>query len=250
MTVQTDEKLLLPLRVPELGPHLSKVVTGSGGTPRAFDLDAVRLKLATRVFEGAGEARRLAARGERHAAVGAVGRTMWLEAWDEAVGSIATLLADHVAERLDLEARARRLPRRRRKRLVPDAVERRAIAMRLGAAGAILVHALDRLEPLAARVPTATALERDAVEAWQDGLRALARRLEAAWLNLESAVDTELDRWESVAHDVAAWRPPVWPVIAGGSTVLAVALWLGLILGGQIAPPTWFTELWQAVLGR
>jgi len=250
VTVQTDEKLLLPLRVPELGPHLSRVITGSGKIPRALDVDAVRLKLATRVFEGAGEARRLAMRGERHAAVSAVDRTMWLEAWDEAVGSIATLLADQVAERLELDARAGRLPRRKRKRLAPDAAERRAIAMRLGSAGAVLVQALDRLESVAARVPTATALERDAVQAWQDGLRALARRLEAAWLNLESAIDTELERWESVANDVAAWRPPVWPVAVGGLTLLAVALWLGLILGGQIAPPAWFAELWQAVLGR
>jgi hypothetical protein len=112
------------------------------------------------------------------------------------------------------------------------------------------VQALDRLESVAARVPTATALERDAVQAWQDGLRTLARRLEAAWLNLESAIDTELERWELVANDVAAWRPPVWSVAVGGLTLLAVALWLGLILGGQIAPPAWFAELWQAVLGR
>jgi len=250
MTVQTDEKLLLPLRVPEIGPHLSKVIAGSGKPPRAFDVDAVRLKLATRVFEGAGEARRLANRGERQAAVSAVGRTMWLEAWDEAVGSIATLLVDHVAERLDLFARASRLPRRRRKRLAPDAAERRAIAMRLGSAGAVLVQALDRFEQVAARVPTATALERDAVQAWQDGLCALARRLEAAWLSLESSIDTELNRWESVADHVAAWRPPVWPVAVGGLMLLAVALWLGLILGGQIPAPTWFTGLWQAVFGR
>jgi len=64
--------------------------------------------------------------------------------------------------------------------------------------------ALDNLDAAAARALPATALERDAVDAWQEALKATARQLEAAWLALEQAIETEEQRWRHLADDIAA----------------------------------------------
>jgi len=224
---------------------MGKVVVGSGASPGGLALDAVRLRLATRLFERAGEARRLAAREERQAAVSAIGRVAWLEAWDEGVGAVADLLSDRITMEIEGAAKAARLPRRKRKRLRLDAAARSALRARLGSAGATLVPMLDRLELRATEALRATALERDAVAEWQDALRATARRLEAAWLDLERAAELEARRWERVAGDVAAWRRPMWPVVFVGALALVLALWLGLVLGGQLSAPAWFADIWQ-----
>ncbi len=241
-------KLLLPLRVPELGPSLGKLVVGAGRSAGWIALDGIRLRLATRVIEGAGEARRLAAREERSAALAAIGRAIWQEAWDEAVAGVAELLFEGVSVHLEAEARAVRMPRKLRARLRLNAGEKRAVTARLGSAGAQLVPLLDALEHHAAQARDATALEREAVEeAWQDSLKVAARRLEAAWLALEEAVEKEAVHWKRVADRVGAWRKPVWPVVVTGAAAMAVAVWLGLVLGGYVTPPEWFVRGWELV---
>jgi hypothetical protein len=241
---------LLPLRVPELGPYLGKVVSGTGRTPGGIRLDAVRLRLATRLFASAGEARRLAARDERKAAVAAIGRSVWLEAWEDAVAGTATLLAERVAVQLEAECRAARLPRRYRRRLLPGSDDRRALAARIGSAGAVLVPAADEIERCAGAAVEATGLTPGNVATWQDALRAAGRRLEAAWLGLEDAVEREAARWQLVADEVARWKRPLWPVMAVGAAVTAAAAWLGLVLGGYVPAPAWLTAVWTGVTGR
>jgi hypothetical protein len=128
--------------------------------------------------------------------------------------------------------------------------ERRGLAARLGSTGANLIPALDNLDAAAARALPATGLERDAVDAWQDALKGAARQLEAAWLALERAVDSEEQRWRWLADDVAQWRKPVWPVALVGVTSLAVAAWLGLVFGGYLEAPAWLQAVWQRILGQ
>ena len=246
----TSPKLLLPLRIPELGPSLGKIVTGTGRDPGGLGLDAIRYRLTTRLFEAAGEARRLASRDERQAAVATVGRTMWLEAWEEAVAGVAELLLARIAGRLDAEARAVRMPKRRRQRLQLDPAQQGALAARLGSAGAGLVAALDLLEERAAPALGATALERETVDAWQEALATAARRLEAAWLELEEAIESEWRHWERVADAVARWRKPLWPVLIVGCIVIVGAAWLGLVMGGYIAAPVWLQDAWRWVFRR
>ncbi len=229
---------------------MGKVVTGTGQTPAELELDAARLQLATRIFQGAGEARRLATRGERAAAVAAVGPDLWLEAWEEAVGTAADRLSQHIGRRFDAHARAVRLPRRIRRRRRADAVGRGALTARLGSAGAPLIAALNGLERVGAAAERATGLERATVEHWQDLLRTAARRLEAAWLDLERRLESELLASQTVMDDVAQWRRPWWPVTVVGPIVLGVALWLGLVLGGYLTPPSWLAQLWQQVVLR
>ena len=112
----TNPRHLLPLRVPELGPSLGKLVSGSGRTNGPISLDVIRYKLGTRIIECAGEARRLAANDERSAALAAIGRVNWEHAWDETVSAVTALLVDRVSAHLDAEARAVRMSRRMRSR--------------------------------------------------------------------------------------------------------------------------------------
>jgi hypothetical protein len=240
---------LLPLRIPELGPYLGRIVSGTGRTPGGLHLDAIRLRLATRIFESAGEARRLAARENRPAAVQAIGRDAWLAAWEEAVGSTVSLLMERARAQLDAEAHAIRLPRRRRKRLAPGADVARAAGARLGSAGTGLVEALDRLERCAGAAIAATGLDSGAMAAWQRALRLAGRRLEATWLALEDEVEREAARWQREADVVASWRRPVRGTVLLGALGAAVALWLGLILGGYLPAPGWLAELWSEVMG-
>ena len=72
----TTPSLLLPLRIPELGPALGKLVTGTRRVTTP-SLEDERRHLVTKLIEAAGEARRLAARDERAAAVALPG-AVWL----------------------------------------------------------------------------------------------------------------------------------------------------------------------------
>ena len=85
----------------------------------------------------------------------------------------------------------------------------------------------------------ATVLDKDAYTAWQEALRTVARRLEAAWLALENEVEAEQRRWAPEIDAIAAWRPPLWPVFVVWIPLAVVLVWLGLILGGYVAAPPW-----------
>jgi hypothetical protein len=245
----TDSKVLLPLRVPELGPSLGKLLALSTGTKKADWLDPIRHKLVTRLIACGGEARRLSASGERSATVAAIGREVWKQAWDEAVGSAAERLVDRLESHLDAEAIAVRMGRRKRRKLRFTSREKRALTARLGSAGVELIPALDELADCAGKAVSASGLQPEAVRAWQDALRTAGRRLETAWMTLERAVDKEVAKGLAKADTVASWRKPIWPVLAVGAVVLPVGLWFGLVLGGYIAAPSWLGHMWQMVFG-
>jgi hypothetical protein len=239
----TSPKLLVPIRVPELGPSLGKVLTGTGRAPDPL-VERERLLLVTRLFEASGEARRLAAEGQRAGAVAALGLPVWLDAWEQAVSAIARALIERVNAELDAEARAVRMPRRLRRKVALDAVEVRGLTGRLGGAGAALVPALDTLQACGEALLAASAADRSPLDDWQRALLTAARKLEAAWLALEEQLDGEAARWREVAAAVAAWRRPLWPVVAVGIPALAAATWLGLVLGGYVPAPWWLAQMW------
>jgi hypothetical protein len=238
-------KLLLPLRVPELGPSLGKLVTGTHRVIRGVSLDGVRTRLASTLIECAGEARRAAAADDRARAVHALNRAAWLSAWEEAVAATARVVLERVNPLLDAEARAVRMPGRRRREVLLDAAEQRALNARLGSAGAPLVAALDRLEGTGPGALNATPLTRGAMDDWQGALTTAARRLEAAWLALEDMAEAELARWAAVGEDIRRWRQPLWPVWLMLALCLPAAGWLGLILGGYRDAPAWLQQLWS-----
>jgi hypothetical protein len=240
-------KLLMPLRVPELAPSLGRIIVPRRQHEPWVPLDDIREELATRVLELGGEGRSAAARqdekgtgsDERERVLETTGRRAWAAAWDHAVRRAASRVADALEAELTRTAQRVRLPRRRLRRLQLNSAEKRAIAARLGTGGGTFVAALDELEADAARAAQASVLEKDAHADWQDALRTVARRLEAAWLALEDAVEEERVRWQPEIDALAAWRPKLWPVIAAWIPLAVLLLWLGLVLGGYLPAPAW-----------
>ncbi len=229
-------KLLMPLRVPELAPSLGRIIVPRRLLPPWVPLDDIREELATRVLELGAEGR---AATVRRSILETTGRSAWAAAWDNAVRRAALRVADVLNAEITSAARRVRLPRRRQRRHLLTNAEKRAIAARLGTGAGAFVAALDDLEVAAGGVADATVLDKDAYAAWQEALRTVARRLEAAWLALENEVEAEQRRWAPEIDAIAAWRPPLWPVFVVWIPLAVLLVWLGLILGGYVAVPSW-----------
>jgi hypothetical protein len=234
--VSAPLKLLMPLHVPELAPSLGRIIVPRRLLPPWVPLDDIREELATRVLELGAEGR---AATVRRSILETTGRTAWAAAWDNAVRRAAMRVADALDAEITRAARRVRLPRRRLRRHQLNNAEKRAIAARLGTGAGAFVAALDELETAAARVADASVLDKDAYAAWQEALRTVARRLEAAWLALENEVEAEQQRWAPEIDSIAAWRPPLWPVVVIWVPFAVLLVWLGLILGGYVAAPSW-----------
>ena len=236
-------KLLMPLRVPELAPSLGRIIVPRRQQPPWVPLDDIREDLATRVLELGGEGRAAAEReaqgDERGRILEVTGRRAWAAAWDNAVRRAANRVADALDAEITRIARQVRLPRRRLRSHLLTNAERRAIAARLGTGGGTFVVALDALEAAAARAAGASVLEKETHAAWQEALRTVARRLEAAWLALEAEVDAERERWSAELDALAGWRPSLWPIFVVWVPLSILLIWLGLILGGYVPAPAW-----------
>ena len=239
-------KLLMPLRVPELAPSLGRIIVPRRLLDPWVPLDDIREELATRVLELGGEGRAASAReadGDARARVLEVtGRRAWTAAWDHAVRRTGARVADALDAEITRTAREVRLPRRRLRRHLLSNAEKRAIVARLGTGGGPFVAALDELEAAAARAAQASVLEKDAHAGWQEALRTVARRLEAAWLALEAEVEAERERWNAEIEALAAWRPSLWPIFVVWAPVAFLLIWLGLILGGYVPAPAWLAR--------
>ncbi|HVH09084.1 MAG TPA: hypothetical protein VM736_04735 [Gemmatimonadales bacterium] len=235
-------KIPMPLRVPELAPFLGRLLVPRRLEEPWVPLDDLREELATRVMEAGGAARTAAAQEQRDGALQAVSRTAWLEAWEDAVRHAAERVTRALDAELDRATRRVRMPARARRRRALAGAEKRAIAARLAAGGETLVAALDALDAVTAGAREASVLDKAAHEAWQDALRAAARRLEAAWLALEAAVAEERRRWSAELEAIGGWRPSVWPVIVLWLPVAAALIWLGLVLGGYAPAPAWLAQ--------
>ncbi|MGH7606964.1 MAG: hypothetical protein ACREME_06460 [Gemmatimonadales bacterium] len=229
---------MMPLRVPELAPSQGRVLVPRRQQPPWVPIDDIREELASRVLELGGDGRAAAARDDRARVLETTGRRAWTAAWDHAVRRAAARVADALDAEFRRLGRSVRMGRRLRRFLLTGG-ERRAIAARLGTGGAGFVTALDELEAAAARVVDATVLDKGAHAAWQDALRTVTRRLEAAWLALEAEVEEEHRRWAPELEAIAAWRPSLWPVLALWLPVAAALVWLGLMLGGLLPAPPW-----------
>src|SRR5207247_145550 len=95
------------------------------------------------------------------------------------------------------------------------------------------------VDAMATRVREASVLDKAAHAEWQEALRAAARRLEAAWLALETQVADEHRRWADEIDAVARWRPSLWPLVALWTPLGVALVWLGLVLGGYLPAPAW-----------
>ncbi|HXM37224.1 MAG TPA: hypothetical protein VN908_01040, partial [Gemmatimonadales bacterium] len=180
--------------------------------------------------------------GDRDRVLETTGRRAWAASWDHAVRRAATRVADALDGEISRTARRVRLARRRFRRLLLSSAEKRAIAARLGTGGAPFVAALDELEAAAARVADASVLDKEAHAAWQEALRTVTRRLEAAWLALEAEVEEERRRWAPELDALASWRPALWPIVLVWVPLAVLLVWFGLILGGYVSAPAWLAS--------
>jgi hypothetical protein len=245
----TEPTTAAPLRVPELGPYLGRIVA-AGGRPGRIPLDAIRLRLATRVMECAGEARRLAGEDEREATIHMIGPERWEGAWREAADAVGALVLDAIESRLGREAEAVRMPRRRLARYVPSESDKTALRSRLLLAGLDLTGALEALRSQGEALAATSRSTDELVERWQRTITLTARKLESAWIELERRAEEQLDRWEPIMDDVAAWRRPLWPVATVAAFGIALATWFGLVFGGYVDAPPWLVDAWGGIFGR
>lgn len=221
--------------IPELGPSLGRL-TDPGAEPAegaALRLDDIRLRLVTGVFDLAGAARGFAAAGDREGAMTSLNRVAWLALWEKALASAAERITGLVNAGLESAAEESRFPRRRLEPLRLRAEDTRAIAARLGRGGAPFVAALDALE-LAGRVSGANG---NPDTGWRQGLNTAARRLEAAWLALETSAGDEQRHWQAEVDRVRLWRRPRWPLWIITVAVVGAAAYVGLVLGGYLPVP-------------
>jgi hypothetical protein len=223
------------LVIPELGPSLGRLTEpgAEGGEGAGLRLDDIRLRLVTGVFDLAGAARGFAAAGDAEGARTSLSRVAWLALWEKTLASAAERIAGLVNAGLASAAEESRFPRSRLEPLRLRAEDTRAIAARLGRGGAPFVAALDALE----QAGRGAGANGDAERAWRDSLNAAARRLEAAWLALESAAGDEQRHWQAEVERVRRWHRPRWPLWLVTVVVVAAAAYVGLVLGGYLRVP-------------
>jgi hypothetical protein len=237
--------------VPELGPALGRLCARARPSDQRWArLDDVRLEIASRMLELGGAARAFAAADDRAGAVSSLNRQAWLAEWEHAVAEAASRIAAAVDARLDAAAREARLWARRRRELALGDADRRAISGRLGAGGLAFLQALEVLEHLVPAASAAGARGDAAVREWQEAILAVARRLESAWLELETAAAREEALWAPEIEQVRAWRRPTWPLWVVSAALLAAATYLGLVFGGYLPVPGWLRGAAEAVWTR
>lgn len=221
-----------PLTLPELGPLLGRLIEGKADlSPADAALDAVRVQMLTTLFEHAGSARELLARGNLPGARAALGRTAWLGVWERAVAEAGSAITAEVAYRVREAASLSRFPSGRVASLLPGPDQRRVLAARLSAAGIGLEA-------------TGTELEDPSIP-WSDALRRSAGELEVAWDQLVATAHRELAIWDRHAAEIRQWKRPWTPFLATGLLLVGLTTWLGLVLGGYLPVPGWLRPLAQ-----
>lgn len=231
--------MAVTLPVPELGPSLGRLIVSHRLADPWIGLDDVREALATRVMECAGAARRDAADAAPARALRQLDRDAWWEAWNEAVRRAAERVAQGLDAAMALEARRVRMPPRRSRQLPLSAAERRAIAARLASGAEGFEAALEQVARATDGLHRDWPGDAESIAEWRAAQELAARRLEAAWLALETLVDQEHTRWAPELDAIRAWRPSLVPVFAVWLPVAAAIIWLALVLGGYFSAPAW-----------
>lgn len=228
----------MKLDVPELGPALGRLIVPRRLVAPWISLDDVREALATKVMESAGAARRDAADAPARA-LSELDRDVWSGAWEEAVRRAADRVANTIDREIVITARRVRMPQGKHVALALTAAERRALAARLASGGDGFEQALDTVGRTAFALRESWPGDPDLRREWQEGQLLAARRLEAAWLALETQVEQERTRWAPELQTLLSWRPKLWPVFAVWAPLAALAIWFALVLGGYLPAPAW-----------
>jgi len=232
--------------IPELGGALGRVAAARFASGDDA-LDGIRIGITTNLFKAAGEARRYLRDGQFEQAVAALDRTVWLGTWERAVTAAGTSLSNAIESQFQAAAAEARMSPRLLARFTPTEPERRAITAHIGKGTRNLELALDSLQDAASRGLHAGQSDAAAFGEWTDALDLCARRVEAAWIELEGAARKEEARWSVEVAAVRRWRRPRWPMWTVTVLAVAVMVYLGLVAGGFIPPPDFlrpWAEFW------
>jgi hypothetical protein len=214
---------------PELGPLLGRLASADAPPTRDPELEPVRLAMLSALFERAGRARALLASGDTAGSRAALSREVWLGIWDAAVAGAAAALLSGIERRLRDAAAVSGLRPRKAAGLLPGAEDRRILSARIASAGMGLEQATLELAK--------TSLE------WEESIRRTAGELTGAWDQLLALARQERDFWNRRVADVRAWRRPWRPLVLGGTALLVLVVWLGLVLGGYLPVPGFLRPL-------
>jgi hypothetical protein len=228
------------LAVPELGPSLGRLVVPTPGHAGPagpwMTVDDLRLGMVTQLFELAGDARRWSGEGERELALATLNREAWQGVWRNTVHTVAARTAAVLSRRLAAAAAEARIPARRARNLAVTNDEVEALAIRLDRGSGPLIRALYDLDHAAHAVRSAQA-PAEQVQLWQDALGTAARRLEAAWIELEVQLGDEWRNWEREIGEIRRWRRPFWPVLLTAALLVLGLGYFGFVLGGYLPVP-------------
>jgi hypothetical protein len=235
----------MALELPELGPFLGRLASAPRSRNQGWlPVDDLRLGLATRLFKLGGSAR---IAGD--AAPDVLTAELWSAAWNEAVVAVANRVIATVETRLRQAAEASRYPVKRLAQAMFSDADRRALIARLGEGGAPLLTALEEVDRLRRVIDQSPDLTDATRIDWLEALTAAARRQESAWRELERALDREGPLWAGEISTISSWTRPKWPLWVASGTLYALAIWVGLMLGGYVAAPgplapavSWFWE--------
>ena len=207
--------------VPEIGSLLGRLATCAPRGPAAFPLDDIRYALLGGLYARAGLARREMAAGRVDTARHHLSRDAWLAVWHEATGTVTQRCLDEIDRRFAAADGESRLPQRVLERRTPSEADRMVIRSRIESAG----------------IPLERSGLPEAAADWQDGLLRTAMALDESWERLERVAVAELAAWDADVAAVRAWRRPaglLWLLSAGTA---ALALAIGLSLGGYLPAP-------------
>ena len=220
----------IPLRVPELGPALGRLILPSGvpvsspPAPLPY-LAEIRLDLVTALFQLGGAARQELDRGNIAGAVQRLAPEAWRHLWDAGAARAAAVVRTRIDADLVRAAEASGFPLRRLQRLAVTDGEAESIELRLAACAAPLMVALEEV------VRTRTA------GGWPDAVTRAAQVLEVSWLELESKAAAEEAAWRPEAARIGGWKPARWPRWVTAGVLIAAATYAGLVLGGYLPVP-------------
>lgn len=217
-----------PLQIPELGPALGRLIVPLDAPSASGMLESlapVRLELATALFERAGRARHAVVRGDARGAAEFLGAGGWEAEWQRAAAAAALIVRERIDAALAKAAVGSGFPTRRLQRVVVTDDEGEGIALRLRASGAPLRVAGQALD------------QARTAGGWPDALIATARALESAWLGLEESARAEEEAWHPEVARIASWHAARWPRWVAATAIVALASYIGLVLGGYLPVP-------------
>ena len=151
-------------------------------------------------------------------------RAGWSAAWEQAVSQAGRTISSEIESRLRAAAQVSRYPARRLNQELPTVEDRSVLLARLASAGIQYEEAITRVED-----PTQ--------------IRRASGELEVAWDQLVVTASEELSRWDLRATRIRSWRRPWTPFVLATAVVLALAIWVGLVLGGYLRSPSWMRPL-------